>query len=364
MKSNRLRFVFAGGGTGGHLFPAIAVADKIKSIVPEAEILFIGTKSKIEGKVVPEAGYDFRSIWIKGFSRKFKLENILFPVKLAVSLVQSLVINMIFKPVVAIGSGGYVSGPAIFGAWVMGAKVILLEQNSSPGITTRMLESKAKEIHISFEDSKKYFKNKDKLYLTGNPVRENLIPGGKETALKKFGLTYGKKTILILGGSLGAKAINKASAQLIGKISQKDIQFIWQTGKFYFKDYENFSSDKIKVKSFIDNMNDAYTACDIVIARAGATTIAELTVLGIPSVLIPSPNVAENHQYYNAKSLSDKNAAVLLEEKDVDNKLYETLDDLLFDEKKLDEFGKKAKSLGKPEAAKIIAKRAIELAGI
>ena len=176
MKESKIkyRFLFAGGGTGGHLFPAVAVADKIKSFLPEAEIMFIGTKSKIEGKIIPQLGYEFKSIWIKGFSRKLTFENILFPLKVIVAVLQSILINLKFKPAVAIGSGGYVAGPAILGASITGAKIILLEQNSFPGITTRALEKFADEIHISFEDSKKYFKNKDKVKFTGNPVRENL----------------------------------------------------------------------------------------------------------------------------------------------------------------------------------------------
>ncbi len=189
LKQKKYRFLLAGGGTGGHLFPAIAVADKIKHLLPEAEILFIGTKSKIEGKIVPQLGYAFSSIWIKGFSRKLNFENLLFPVKLAVSIIQSYLINLKFKPAVAIGSGGYVSGPAIFGAAKNGANVILIEQNSYPGVTTRLLEKYADEVHLSFEDSKKYFKNKEKLFVTGNPVRENLAKINKEEAYKHFNIS-------------------------------------------------------------------------------------------------------------------------------------------------------------------------------
>ena len=238
------RFLFAGGGTGGHLFPAVAVAEKIKSILPEADILFVGTKSKIEGRVVPKLGFKFKPIWIKGFSRKFTLENILFPLKLIVSIVQSIFINMKFKPQVAIGSGGYVSGPAIYGSSIMGAKIILLEQNSYPGVTTRLLEKKSKEIHISFEDSKKYFKDKEKLFLTGNPVRESLTKINKEQALKEFGFSSSKKTLFILGGSLGAYTLNEAAAASIKKIEENGLQVIWQTGKNYFEKYKNFKTGK------------------------------------------------------------------------------------------------------------------------
>ena len=362
MRSNNYRFLFAGGGTGGHLFPAVAVAEKIKMLQPDAKILFIGTKSKIEGRVVPKLGYDFKSIWIKGFARKFNTENLLFPIKLVVSGIQSILINMKFKPVVAIGSGGYVSGPAMYGASIMGAKIILLEQNSYPGVTTRLLEKKAEEVHISFEDSKKYFRFKDKLVLTGNPVRENLKSVDKKEALKSFGFSSSKKTLLILGGSLGAGTINEAVANSIEKLNKIDIQIIWQTGNNYFERYKNLNSEKIVVKPFIDEMNVAYSACDLLLARAGATTIAELLVLGIPSILVPSPNVAENHQYYNAKSLADENAALLIEDKEIKKSLFNSVNELIFNDDKLNSFKNCALEKANPDAAEIIAKRAIKLA--
>jgi UDP-N-acetylglucosamine--N-acetylmuramyl-(pentapeptide) pyrophosphoryl-undecaprenol N-acetylglucosamine transferase len=361
-KVNQYRFLFAGGGTGGHLFPAVAVAEKIKAIKPEADILFVGTKSRIEGSVVPKLGFKFKSIWIKGFSRKITSENLLFPVKLVVSLIQSLIINMMFKPKVAIGSGGYVAGPAIWSANVMGSKIILLEQNSYPGVTTRLLEKYADEIHISFEDSKKYFRKKDKLCFTGNPVRESLNPVSKDEALRNFNLKVGVKTLLILGGSLGAGSINEAVAFAIKKLENENIQVIWQTGKNYYEKYKSFSSDKVYINTFIDNMNYAYSACDLMLARAGATTIAEILALGIASILVPSPNVAENHQYYNAKSLADKNAAVLINDNEIKEKLYEEVSGLISNQAKLSELKANALSLGKPDAASVIANNAIRYA--
>jgi len=358
----RYRFLFAGGGTGGHLFPAIAVAEEIKRMVPESEILFIGTKSRIEGKVVPQLGYKFKPIWIKGFSRRISIENLLFPIKVVVSIVQSIIINIRFKPKVAIGSGGYVSGPAIFGSSFAGAKIILLEQNSYPGITTRLLEKYAKEIHISFSDSKKYFKNADKLLLTGNPVRTNLSISNKGDALKEFGFSAYNKTLLILGGSLGAGSINNAVAGLIEKFEENKIQVIWQTGKYYFDKYKNISSKFVKVFPFIEKMNFAYSACDLMLARAGATTIAELLVLGIPSVLVPSPNVAENHQYFNAKSLSENGAAILIEDKKLKIELADVIFSLCSDGNKLAGLKKNALSLARPDAARAIAENAIKLA--
>jgi UDP-N-acetylglucosamine--N-acetylmuramyl-(pentapeptide) pyrophosphoryl-undecaprenol N-acetylglucosamine transferase len=359
-KTMSYRFLFAGGGTGGHLYPAIAVAEKIKLLLPEAEIMFIGTKSKIEGRVVPQLGYKFKSIWIKGFSRKLKLENILFPIKVVVSVIQSVIINMFYRPNVAIGSGGYVSGPAIFGSSVMGAKIILIEQNSYPGVTTRLLERYANEIHLSFEDSKKYFKNKDKLFLTGNPVRQSLTIVNKEDALKSFNLSPAKKTLLILGGSLGARSINKVIADSLISLSEKNIQVIWQTGENYFDKYKSLSSDNIKIMAFVEKMNLAYSACDLLLARAGATTLAEILTLGIPAILVPSPNVAENHQYFNAKSLSDKNAAVLIEDKNLRDEFAEKVFPLILDDIRLYELKKNSLKLGKPDAAETIAKNAIK----
>ena len=362
MKNERsnYRFLFAGGGTGGHLFPAVAVAEKIKVLIPEAEILFVGTKSKIEGKVVPQLGYKFKSIWIKGFSRKLTFENILFPVKLIVSLMQSLFINMSFRPKVAIGSGGYVSGPAIWGASVMGAKILLLEQNSYPGVTTRLLEKYAEEIHISFEDSKKYFRNQDKLFLSGNPVRGSITLLSKADGLKEFDLSQEYKTLFVLGGSLGAGSINEAVAGAVSLFIEKKIQLIWQTGKAYYEKYKNLSSEFIRIMPFIDNMQAAYSACDLLLARAGATTIAEILALGIPSILVPSPNVAENHQYHNAKSLADMNAALIIEDKNLKDEFASAVFDLIFNNEKLSGLKKNALSLGKPDAAKIIAENAIK----
>ncbi len=361
-KKTKYRFLFAGGGTGGHLFPAVAVAEKIRSFVPEAEILFVGTKSKIEGIVVPQLGYGFSSIWIKGFSRKFNAENLLFPVKLIVSIIQSIMISMKFKPKVAIGTGGYVSGPAIFGASVTGAKIILLEQNSYPGVTTRLLEKYADEIHISFDDSKKYFRDKEKLLLTGNPVRENLKLIQKEEAKKYFGLNPAKKTLLVLGGSLGARSINLAVASSVKRFEGSGIQVIWQTGKNDFEEFRNSESESTKVFPFIDRMDFAYSASDLLLARAGGITIAEILTLGVPCILVPSPNVAENHQHFNAKSLFDKDAAVFVSDTELKERIFSEVFSLINNDERLSVLHKNSLNLAKPNAAKIIAQNAIKYA--
>lgn len=361
-KNSKYRFLFAGGGTGGHLYPAVAVAEQIRVMKPEAEILFVGTKNKIEGSVVPKLGYRFKSIWIKGFARKFTIENLLFPLKLIVSTLQSLIINFSYKPKVAIGSGGYVSGPAIWGASIIGAKIILLEQNSYPGVTTRLLEKKAKEIHISFDDSKKYLRNQNAIRLTGNPVRKSLGSMDKKTALTKFGFNESKKTLLILGGSLGASSLNSAVSENLKKLIDAGIQIIWQTGKIYIEKYRHLNNDLVKVLDFIEDMNSAYSACDLLVARAGATTIAEILVLGIPSIFIPSPNVAENHQYHNAKSLEEKEAAILIEDKNLDAELYGKIINTINDNSILKLLGTNTVKLSKPLAAETIAKSAINFA--
>lgn len=356
------RFLFAGGGTGGHLYPAIAVADEIKRLKPESEILFVGTKSKIEGRVIPQLGYGFKSIWIKGFSRKFNLSNILFPIKLVVSILQSIFISFKFKPRVAIGSGGYVAGPAIWGASVMGAKIILMESNSYPGVTTRLLEKYADEVHITFEDSKKYLRHPEKIKLTGNPVRSELGKTNKSDAIKYFGLDENKFTILILGGSLGAQSINDAIANCLEDLEKNNFQIIWQTGKNYYDNYKKFNFTSVKISDFIDDMNKAYSACDLLVARAGATTIAELSVLGIPSILIPSPHVAENHQYYNAKSLADNGAAVLIKDSELKDSLKNEILNLAKDKNLLKSLSENAKKIARPNAANEIAKSAINYA--
>lgn len=356
------RFLFAAGGTGGHLYPAVAVADEIRKMKPESEILFVGTKDKIEGRVIPKLGYKFKSIWIKGFARKFNWSNLLFPLRLLISLIQSLIISVKFKPKVAIGTGGYVAGPAIWGASVMGAKIILMESNSFPGITTRLLERYADEVHLSFESSKKYLRRQNILKVTGNPVRENLGSTDKSSAKKYFGLDETKKTILVLGGSLGASSINSSIEKSLDYLIKNNLQLIWQTGKNYYDQYKNLNFAAVKIFDFVDDMNKAYSACDLLVARSGATTIAELTVLGLPAILIPSPNVAENHQFYNAKALSDESAAVLIKDEELENKLCETIVNLINDSEKLNQLASNAKRLAKPDAAKQIALSAIKFA--
>jgi UDP-N-acetylglucosamine--N-acetylmuramyl-(pentapeptide) pyrophosphoryl-undecaprenol N-acetylglucosamine transferase len=242
----------------------------------------------------------------------------------------------------------------------MGAKIILLEQNSYPGLTTKLLEKYADEVHLSFDSSRKYLKKEKILFTTGNPVRKNLGSINKNDAVKLFGLDEALKTILVLGGSLGAYSINHSFAKIVKQLSDEGLQIIWQTGKNYFDQYKQLKSRSVKVLDFIEDINAAYSASELVIARAGATTIAELLVLGKPSILIPSPNVSENHQYHNARALADKSASVLLEDKQLEEKLFETITGTISDSKKLDELSKNALLLARPDAVKVIARNAIK----
>jgi len=363
-KNSIYRFIFAGGGTGGHLYPAIAVAQQIRSEIPGAQILFVGAKNKIESKVVPQYGFEFRAIWISGFSRKFTLENLLFPIKVVVALFQSLIIVMKYKPRVAIGSGAYVSGPVIWAASIFGSKIILLEQNSYPGITNRLLEKKAEEIHLTFEESKKYFRVQNRLYVTGNPIRIDMKLIDRNVAVERFGFNNSNKVLLIIGGSGGAGSINNAVAASLDSLVELGVQVIWQTGKNYYNTFKDLNRDHVKVRAFIDNMTDAYSAADLVVARAGATTIAEVSYLGLPVIFVPSTNVAANHQYMNAKALCESNAAIMIEDINLSNEFFNKIKEIIFNKEKTTELKKNISVFAKPDAGKVIAGRAIHLAKI
>jgi len=361
-KKTPYRFIFAGGGTGGHLYPALAVAQQIREIKPEAEILFVGAKNKIEARVVPEHDFKFKTIWISGFARKLTLENILFPAKVMVSLVQSLAINFGFKPRVAIGSGAYVSGPVVWAASLIGSKVLLLEQNSYPGVTNRLLEKKATEIHIAFEESKKYFREQSKLKLTGNPIRINLKMIDRLEAKATFGLDVNKKTLLVIGGSGGARSLNHAVAKNIQAFEELGIEILWQTGKVYYEEFRRYREQHVKVMEYISDMSAAYSSCDLVLARAGATTIAEVSILGLPVIFVPSTNVAADHQFKNAMALVNSNAAELIEDKNVETDLLDRITKLIHDENRLSKLKKNIAAFARPMAANEIAARAIHLA--
>lgn len=357
----KYRFIFAAGGTGGHLYPAIAVAEQIAQMHPEASILFVGTRKKLEAKVIPKLNFGFKTLWISGFSRKFNFSNILFPVKLLVSGIKALGLVIKNKPQVVVGTGAYVAGPVVWAGSMFGAKSILLEQNSYPGITNRLLEKKADKVFISFEDSKKYFRFKEKLQLTGNPIRVNLQLKDESSSKNNFGLDPHKRVLLVLGGSLGAASINSAVNKNLKRLLENDIQIIWQAGELYYERYKSQGSKKVRIFPFIESIEDAYSACDLVLARAGATTIAELAYLKLPVIFVPSPNVAANHQYKNAKSLLDDGAAMMIADNELEEKLPEMVIDTIYKDDKLNSLKQKINKFSNPDAAKIIADEAIRM---
>ncbi len=362
-----IRVMFAGGGTGGHLFPAIAIADEIKKIEPNAKVLFIGTKNKIEARIVPQNGYAFQTIWISGFHRRFRISNLLFPLKVIVSIMQARSIIKEFQPHVVVGTGGYVSGPVLRAAIMKGVPTLIQEQNNFPGVTTRMLAGKVNEVHLAYERSKKYFKRTDNVFISGNPTRINLEQPSKGEALEYFGFDSKeeKRVLLVFGGSLGAHTINTAIMDNLDQLLQNKVRIIWQTGVEDFAEADRlsrkYSSRDISVKIFIDRMDYAYAACDLVVCRAGATTIAEFTLLGKPAILVPYPHAAANHQMENAQMLSQHGAAELVSDDQVSEKLLSTVLSL-FNNEKLHNMSEKSKTLGCPTAARNLALRVIQLA--
>ena len=359
----KLKFIVSGGGTGGHIYPAIAIANELKSRFPDAEFLFVGTKDKMEMQKVPQAGYKIEGLWIAGLQRKLTVQNMMFPFKLISSLWKSRQIINKFKPDVVIGTGGFASGPLLQVANSRNIPTVVQEQNSYPGITNKLLSKKANKICVAYENLERFFP-KEKIVLTGNPVREDLlnIDAKRNEAITHFNLDANKKTLLVLGGSLGARRINQLIEKEIYNIVSKDIQVIWQCGKFYINEYKHFSDGKnVQVLDFIDRMDLVYAAADFVISRAGASSVSELCLVGKPTIFIPSPNVAEDHQTKNAKAIVDKNGAILLKENELDEKFETTFSNLISDESLQKELSQNIKSLAKPNATKDIVEEIIKL---
>jgi UDP-N-acetylglucosamine--N-acetylmuramyl-(pentapeptide) pyrophosphoryl-undecaprenol N-acetylglucosamine transferase len=357
-----MKVIISGGGTGGHIFPAIAVAQELTRKVANIEILFVGASGRMEMEKVPAAGFLIKGLWISGMQRKLTMRNMLFPVKLVVSLVKSFFIISRFKPDIIVSFGGYASGPVSQVAAWKGIPIILQEQNSYPGITNKILASKAKRICVAYEGMEKYFE-KNKIEFTGNPVRKDISVPEKDinSSLRYFDLTQNKKTVLIVGGSLGARSLNEAVRLNLDSITGKDnnVQILWQVGKLYFEEYsksEIMNNKAVKILPFIDKMDKAYSIADLVIARAGALTISELSVSGKPAILVPSPNVAEDHQTKNAMNLVERDAAILVRDSEVKEKLGEMVSLIIFDDLKLKSLSDNISKLGRPDAADLIAK--------
>lgn len=363
-----LRIIISGGGTGGHIFPAVSIANAVKAKCPDAKILFVGALGRMEMQRVPAAGYEIIGLPICGFDRKNMLKNVKVLFKIWKS--QRMARNIIkdFRPMVAVGVGGYASGPTLNKAAAMGIPCLIQEQNSYAGVTNKLLAKKAAKICVAYDGMERFFPA-DKIIKTGNPVRQALLESkvSHEDAVKSFGLDPAKKTILLVGGSLGARTINESILQHLDMVERSDAQFIWQTGKYYNAAImEQLSKRKpivnLKVLAFIGDMATAYKAADLVVSRAGASSISEFCLIGKPVILVPSPNVAEDHQTKNAMALVHKDAAIYVKDADAPAMLLAKALETVADDSKLSELKENILKLALPNSADIIADEVIKLA--
>lgn len=345
------KFIISGGGTGGHIYPAIAIANELKNRFPDATFLFVGAKDRMEMEKVPKAGYAIEGLWISGLQRSLSLKNLMFPFKLLSSLVRSRSILKRFKPDVAIGTGGYASAPLLRVASNKGIPCLIQEQNSHAGITNKWLSDKAKSICVAYDGMEKFFPS-EKIKLTGNPVRQDLleVASKRGEGVQFFNLKNDRKTLLVLGGSLGARKINDLVSRSLPFFAEYNLQLIWQCGTFYEKEYEAKNSDSVHVHAFLNRMDLAYAAADLIISRAGALSVSELCLVGKPVLFIPSPNVAEDHQTKNAMAISEKKAALLVREADLETHFEKEFLRLLSSDLIQKEFSENIKKLAKPNA--------------
>ena len=363
-----LRVIISGGGTGGHIFPAISIANAIKALRPEAQILFVGALGRMEMQRVPAAGYDIKGLPICGFDRKNLLKNFKVLYKIWKSQRMAKKIIKDFQPQVAVGVGGYASGPTLNKAAAMGIPCLIQEQNSYAGVTNKLLAKKAEKICVAYDGMERFFPA-DKIIKTGNPVRQSLLETTvtKEDAVRSFGLDPVKKTILLVGGSLGARTINESVLQHLDLIRNSEVQFVWQTGKYYHTSImeqlqKEGQPDNLVVTDFISDMGAAYQAADLVISRAGASSISEFCLIGKPVILVPSPNVAEDHQTKNAMALVNVKAAIYVKDSEASKLLLPLAIDTVKDEEKLASLKEHILKLALPDSAEIIAKEVIKLA--
>ena len=346
-----INIIISGGGTGGHIYPAIAIANEIKLRYPEAKILFIGAKDKMEMKKVPQAGYNIEGLWISGIQRKLTFKNLVFPFKLLSSLWNVNKIINKFKPDVAVGTGGFASGPTLIMANKKSIPTLIQEQNSYPGITNKILGKKAKKVCVAYDNLERFFTDGN-IIKTGNPVRQDLlfIHTKTEEGKEFFGLDPEKKVLLVIGGSLGARKINQLIESQLDFLKNQDIQLIWQSGELYYDEYKKYNDeDHIQVYKFLDRMDLAYAASDFIVSRAGASSVSELCIVGKPTIFIPSPNVAEDHQTKNAKAIADKHAAILVKESELET-FPIVLETLLKDIGKQESLSDNIKTLALPNA--------------
>lgn len=359
------RFIISGGGTGGHVFPAIAIAEELREVQPDCEIRFVGAKGRMEMEKVPAAGFEIDGLWISGLQRRLTFKNILFPLKVMVSLWRSGRILRHFKPDVAIGVGGYASGPLMYMAHKKRIPTLIQEQNSFPGITNRLMARKASKFCVAYDGLDRFFP-KERLIMTGNPVRKKMAESGKsrKEAVQSWSLDPAKPVVLVMGGSLGARTINTSIANQLDRLMAGGEQVIWQTGKGYIEKYQHLESEYegLKVTAFIDDMPGTYTAADVIVSRAGAIAVSELCLVGKPVILVPSPNVAEDHQTKNARALEEKDAAILVRDKEAAEKLVPAILSLIADHEKQKTLGNNIRTLGKPNATRDIVQEILALA--
>lgn len=358
-----MKVIISGGGTGGHIFPAIAIANALKEMDKSVEILFVGALGRMEMEKVPAAGYKIIGLWISGLQRKVTVKNLLFLVKVIASLRKARQIINEFKPDVAVGTGGYASGPLLRAASGMNIPCLIQEQNSFPGITNKILGKRVKKICVAYEGMEKYF-SADKLFITGNPVRQDILSleGKKEDAVKFFGLDPNRKTLLVIGGSLGARTINESILSCLELLKDNNIQVIWQTGNGFIEiAQKNFNDEMGWVGAFIIRMDFAYAAADIVVSRAGAISLSELAIVKKPAILVPSPNVAEDHQTKNALALVKNNAALLVKDIECKESLGVAIIALMSDTKVQGVLRENIGKLAFAKAAEVIAKEVIKL---
>lgn len=363
VNNKNLRFILSGGGTGGHIYPAISIANELKRRFPEATFLFVGAEDKMEMQKVPQAGYAIKGLWISGIQRKLSFENLKFPFKLMSSLWKSRKIINDFKPNVVIGTGGFASGPLLRMAAQKNIPTLIQEQNSYPGITNKWLSKKVNTICVAYENLERFFP-KEKIVFTGNPVRQDILDceSKRTEAINYFKLDSNKKTLLILGGSLGARNINKLIAKEIDFLLNLGFQIYWQCGKLYYDEYQQFNEkENVQVVAFIDKMDWIYAASDFVVSRAGASSVSELSLVGKPVIFIPSPNVAEDHQTKNAKAIVDKGGALMIKESDLEMDFQKIVNNLKNDIKLQRNLTENLKKLSKPNATNEIVEEIIKL---
>lgn len=352
-----MKYIISGGGTGGHIFPAVSIANELRARDPKCEILFIGAEGRMEMKRVPDAGYEIVGLKVQGFDRKNLFKNIIVLWNLMLSMIKVRRIIKTFKPDVAIGVGGYASGAALRVAENMGIPVLLQEQNSFAGVTNKMLAPKAKKICVAYEGMERFFP-KERIVLTGNPVRQDLFGSDidREEAFRFFELKSNVPTILVIGGSLGARTINYAMIAGLKQFADAGIQVLWQTGKYYYAECKTaaIGHDGIVATEFISRMDYAYAVADVVISRAGASSISELCLLGKAAILVPSPNVAEDHQTCNARALSDRGAAILVKDRDAKSSLVNEAINLVNDPARCKTLSEEILKMALPDAASMI----------